>query len=378
MIKESISKMKKRIVCSIAAVLILAISLPLMTACSGSGMPEGLYPMYEKTASGAEWGYIDKSGEYVIDPQFSDAMEFSEGLAAVLDPESELWGYIDESGSYVIEPQFAWVKNFSEGLAFACYGPWNEDNGGYIDTSGEWHTETEFTWGQPFKDGYAIVEKSTDDGRKYGVIKRNGEIAVPLEYDNIMGTIYGEPVTVNGNFIAKKDTIDESLGVYIDKDGSENGTVNWEEAYIAAWDFTQGPCLIYDENKGNYYYVDKQGEIVIKDVKGHGDYYSNFSENRAAVIEKYPAGEDASEDENGYSGDLYGFMDENGEMVTEVKFFRPDTTAYYSLFHDGIKLVRTLPDENGKISYGYIDKNGKWLVKKEYDMELDYDVRWQD
>ena len=107
MIKESISKMKKRIVCSIAAVLILAISLPLMTACSGSGMPEGLYPMYEKTASGAEWGYIDKSGEYVIDPQFSDAMEFSEGLAAVLDPESELWGYIDESGSYVIEPQFS-------------------------------------------------------------------------------------------------------------------------------------------------------------------------------------------------------------------------------------------------------------------------------
>lgn len=288
-----------------------------------------------------------------------------------------MYGYIDESGNYVIEPQFIQAGSFHEGLAFASYGYSNENAGGYIDTSGEWHTEPEFALGQIFKDGYAILKKNTDDGVKYGVIKSSGEIAVPLEYDNIMGTIYGEPVTVNGNFIAKKDTIDESLGVYIDKDGSENGTVNWEEAYIAAWDFTQGPCPIYDENKGNYYYVDKQGEIVIKDVKGHGDYYSNFSENRAAVIEKYPAGEDASEDENGYSGDLYGFMDENGEMVTGVEFFRPDTTAYYSLFHDGIKLVRTLPDENGMISYGYIDKNGKWLVKKEYDMELDYDVRWQ-
>ena len=110
--------MKKRIVCGIAVVLILAISLPLMTACSdsqppstpessASPLPEGLHPMYEKTASGAEWGYIDKSGKYVIEPQFSNTAGFSEGLAPVQDPESELYGYIDESGSYVIEPQFS-------------------------------------------------------------------------------------------------------------------------------------------------------------------------------------------------------------------------------------------------------------------------------
>ena len=374
MIKESISKMKKRIVCSIAAVLILAISLPLMTACSGSGMPEGLYPMYEKTASGAEWGYIDKSGEYVIDPQFSDAMEFSEGLAAVQDPESELWGYIDESGDYVIEPQFLDVGNFHEGLAFVFPEYYsNENAGGYIDTSGEWYTEAEFRSGNAFKDGYAIAHKFTDDGWKKGVIKRNGEIVVPIEYDNIMETVIdGAPATVNDNFIASK----ENIGcVYVDKDGFENRTVDWEEAYKATWDFTQGPYIMHDE--GKYYYVDKQDKVVIKDVKGHSDYCTYFRENRAAVVEYYPAGEDVSEDENGYSGEVYGFMDENGEIVTDVKFFKPEEKYRGIFFNNGVVLVRTLPDENGKVSYGYVNKNGKWLVKKEYDMELDYDVRWQ-
>ena len=245
-------------------------------------------------------------------------------------------------------------------------------------------------YGADFKNGYAMVLKKdtenewseetmtgTINGSKEGVIKRNGEIVVPTEYDTIMTDTDNALITVNGNFIAKKDTDDENLGVYIDKDGFENGTVDWEEAYKATWDFTQGPYIMHDE--GKYYYVDKQDKVVIKDVKGHSDYCTYFRENRAAVVERYPAGEDVSEDENGYSGDLYGFMDEKGEMVTDFKFFSPDIQSYRGkYFNNGVVLVRTLPDENGKVSYGYVNKNGKWLVKKEYDMELDYDVRWQE
>ncbi len=62
-----------------------------------------------------KYGYADKSGALVIEPQFDGAEGFSEGLAAVkLD---EKYGYIDKAGEWVIEPTFRYAKRFSEGLA---------------------------------------------------------------------------------------------------------------------------------------------------------------------------------------------------------------------------------------------------------------------
>ena len=55
-----------------------------------------------------KWGYIDKSGKFVIDPQFDYAEGFSEGLAAVRsgDEKTGKWGFIDRSGKYAITPQW--------------------------------------------------------------------------------------------------------------------------------------------------------------------------------------------------------------------------------------------------------------------------------
>ena len=62
-----------------------------------------------------KYGFIDKSGKMVIEPQFDGASDFSEGLAQV--EKDGKWGFIDKSGKVVIEPQFDWVSDFSEGLA---------------------------------------------------------------------------------------------------------------------------------------------------------------------------------------------------------------------------------------------------------------------
>ena len=62
-----------------------------------------------------KWGYIDKSGKVVIEPQFDSADDFSEGLAKVKKDGKR--GYIDKIGKVVIEPQFDEVWDFSEGLA---------------------------------------------------------------------------------------------------------------------------------------------------------------------------------------------------------------------------------------------------------------------
>jgi hypothetical protein len=51
---------------------------------------------------GGKWGFIDKTGVFLIEPKYDYAGKFSEGLAGV-----EIrgkWGYIDKTGKYVWKP----------------------------------------------------------------------------------------------------------------------------------------------------------------------------------------------------------------------------------------------------------------------------------
>ena len=57
-----------------------------------------------KGQEGAKAGYIDEKGKFVIKPQFDDAAQFSEGLAAV--KVGSKYGYIDKTGKMVIPAQF--------------------------------------------------------------------------------------------------------------------------------------------------------------------------------------------------------------------------------------------------------------------------------
>lgn len=62
------------------------------------------------------YGYINHGGQMVIQPQFKNAGEFSEGLAD-FQADSGRWGYISTSGKVVIRPQFSMAGSFHEGLA---------------------------------------------------------------------------------------------------------------------------------------------------------------------------------------------------------------------------------------------------------------------
>jgi WG repeat protein len=55
----------------------------------------------------------------VIEPQFADVGEFSEGLAWVTSFSGK-FGYIDMSGKMIIKPKFDEVKNFAGGLALVA------------------------------------------------------------------------------------------------------------------------------------------------------------------------------------------------------------------------------------------------------------------
>ena len=61
---------------------------------------------------GDKVGFINKAGEFVINPQFDGAWSFSEGLAWV--KIGDKWGFINKAGEFVINPQFDEAYPFSK------------------------------------------------------------------------------------------------------------------------------------------------------------------------------------------------------------------------------------------------------------------------
>src|SRR5690242_16534941 len=110
----------------VVAISFIALSLTPLTAAT-------LYPVLV----GDRWGYIDKSGNIVINPQFERAGTFSSGLAAV---RLGKWGYVDQSGKLVINPQFDEATAFQGGLAAVRFS----GRYGFINPEGKYVVNPQF------------------------------------------------------------------------------------------------------------------------------------------------------------------------------------------------------------------------------------------
>ena len=153
------------------------------------GFTEGLVFFYQNNRGLAGGGFLDTEGRVAIPPEkirgmtgaFSSAI-FSEGLAAIekglteaeerskfVPADSLKIGYIDKAGEYVIKPQFSQARIFSEGLASVKR---RDEKWGYIDKTGQMVIEPQFDWANPFKNGHASVR--IDGNEK--VIDRTGRI----------------------------------------------------------------------------------------------------------------------------------------------------------------------------------------------------------
>ena len=105
-----------------------------------------------------KWGCITTKGELVIDCIYDDVVFFEEGYAAV--NVDGLWGYIKEDGSWFIEPRYEEAYNFHDGYAAVKVdGLW-----GYIKEDGNWFLEPQFEEVKSFSNGYAAVKMK--DGQK--------------------------------------------------------------------------------------------------------------------------------------------------------------------------------------------------------------------
>jgi hypothetical protein len=142
---------------------------------------EGLAAVGFGEDDAVKWGFIDRTGAVVIQPQFDQVRDFSEGLAAVgfpADNDSAKWGFIDRTGALVIEPRFDGVDPFSEGLAPVVFGENEAARWGYIDKTGTVVIQPQFEWAAEFSEGLAAV--GTNSGL-FGYIDKTGTFVIPME-----------------------------------------------------------------------------------------------------------------------------------------------------------------------------------------------------
>ncbi len=163
-----------------------------------------------------KWGVIDKSGKFIIPPEYDGVFPFREGVGIAItiknkksspfdqvpeDFATDLYdmngdviarppyfvfgayesglveiltrsgqGFIDIRGNLVIAPSFQGAHGFSEGLcAVKVNNKW-----GYINPSGKFAIEPSFDKAYAFSDGLAVVEVNG----KEGYIDKNGRFAI--------------------------------------------------------------------------------------------------------------------------------------------------------------------------------------------------------
>src|SRR3990172_8224706 len=122
-------------------------------------------------------GFINGNGEVVIEPQFGNVGEFSEGLAPISfdgpGAKNAKIGFIDEKGNVVIEPQFELVWGFSEGVApFSKGNKW-----GFIDRTGNVVTEPRFEMVDNFSEGVVGVTNDLKGG-EWSFIDKTGKVVL--------------------------------------------------------------------------------------------------------------------------------------------------------------------------------------------------------
>jgi len=101
--------------------------------------------------SGCKWGFVDRSGNYVIEPQYDSVGCFRDGLAPVL--VNDLWGFIDKNNQFVVKPIYDHARIFSEGMAVVE----REGKHGYIDTTGELRVPLAYRRAHEFREGVGVA-----------------------------------------------------------------------------------------------------------------------------------------------------------------------------------------------------------------------------
>lgn len=320
------------------------------------------------------WGFIDLDGNVVIEPKFicyvgdyGSKPKFSEGLTAIVDPETERVGFINKNGEIVIGPKFYSAYTFNEGVAIVgtqddhviidktgkilaqkfvaingYYSQFNQNRAicqkqfkyGFIDKNGTFVIEPQYDEVRLFSNGLAAVKL---DG-KWGFIDTLGKLKIPAKFTN-------EPWSFNSNRSFVQGT-NNKWGII-----DTAGKLLVEPIYNEAFGFNNGGFAIVSimDEKWNrtYSIIDVNGKTIKSFPKS-----SNSAQN-VTFVSGFE-GEDALA--IAMKGGKYGMIDTKGN--TAVNFL------YHILqpMSNGRAYFERYDDKSRKTIKGYLDKTGKEVI----------------
>src|SRR5262245_33663275 len=124
-----------------------------------------------------KWGFIDRTGKWVIKPKFDEVYGFSEGMGRVIIDRK--WGFIDREGKFVVEPQFKGAYWFSHGFASVVL---ENDQRVFIDHSGRIASPPQYIYGDGwFNEGLAPYGA----GGKWGFIDTHWQPVIEAKFDTV-------------------------------------------------------------------------------------------------------------------------------------------------------------------------------------------------
>lgn len=290
--------------------------------------------------SNGKWGFIDSTGQVVVEPRFDNAYPFFGGRAIV--KVGKRSGFIDHSGREVGE-RFIQVSSFHEGRAF---GKGRDFQWRMFDLDGNWITNASFTGVGSFSEGLAAFS-----GRNYtkqaGFINREGKVVLELRglYPHIQGygfrgglaAVYARRPFYWHQFLDIGKWGKDTWG-FIDRNGKQVVPLK----YDGVSDFSECLATVWVNDKAGV--INTRGRMI---VQPQFNSIRSFSEGFAVI----QAGEFRS------ASTRYGYMDKTGKVVIEPQFSSADD------FREGLAVVQAI--ESGK--KGYIDKIGKFVIEPQFD-----------
>lgn len=212
---------------------------------------EGMSVLVSKVGDSYLYGYINKYGKVIIQPEFLQAFDFKNGRALVKYKDG-IYAIIDKSGKAITELDY-----YNISAADGDYLIFTDDSGfsGYIDYDGKKISNVMFKEARPFADGYAAVGVSTGSNDiKFGVIDKKGNFVIQPQFGSIQ--YIGE-----GMFAAAEKPHPSFNDLFVRKAiVDKEGKILSDYRYFDIGGFLNGVSSVSDGV--STYFIDNKGKMV--------------------------------------------------------------------------------------------------------------------
>jgi hypothetical protein len=322
-------------------------------------LEESLVP--KRSASGL-YGYVNTQGEFVIKPQFDQAMPFTDGIARV--KVRSHWRLISTKGKFVNKSLYEDISDFRNGVAIIRkkeeLSSTNAILSGLVTIKGAEVIEPNYHYFTPASDLsiYIVGLKEKVPGKeearvRFGVLDANGKTVIPVNFQAIR--------EYNFKLFAVKNT-NATWQVY-----TSEGLPVFAGTYTDIQEFDEQLATV--KQNGKWGILHRNGDMVVKPlykqiIKKGANSYDLVSFTQWKAVSRKKENLFTSEYDNlqplnneiysyQYTG-KYGLLNEKGNKISEP------------LYDEITLFVKDLAVVKSGAAYGLISKRGELLVQAKY------------